>query len=87
MTEIQQAFYELMFGYGRFFGLFFFMIITLLASYKLKFYGIVLVLPIFLLGYEYSINIASTSDFMWSVVLLFVTGLFVMFNAVQDIYD
>jgi len=84
LTEVQEAFYELMFGYGRFFGLLFFLVIVLVVSQKLK-RGSILFLPVMLLlAMEYNANVSTSIDFYWSIIILFFGAVYVVYNALNE---
>ncbi len=84
MNEIQQAFYELMFGYGKWFGLIFFLSVILLISYRIRKAGILFIPILFFLGMEYSQNVSTSADFFWSVIILFLAGIYLMYKMVSE---
>lgn len=72
--EALEFFNELMFGSGAWLGLILIVTIMLLVSAKTKMGGIFMCIISIFLGLEYFSNVATSSNFMWSAIIMFITG-------------
>jgi len=72
--EAQEFFQELLFGSGAWIGLILIIAIMLLVSAKTKMGGIFMCIICIFLGLEYFSNVATSSNFMWSAIIMFITG-------------
>ena len=80
LSEVTEFFTELMFGEGKWIGLILILSIIILVSAKNK-YASILFLPIMIfLGIEYANNVSASSDFYWSVIICFITSVFLVVN-------
>ena len=72
--EASEFFTELLFGSGAWLGLILIIAIMLLVSAKTKTGGIFMCIISIFLGLEYFNNVSTSSNFMWSAIIMFITG-------------
>jgi len=86
MSAISDVFNELLFGSGAWIGLIIVLVLCFGASYGLKHgSGIVFAIILVFLGIEYLNHVSVDSNFMWSVVICFISACFVTYQAITEL--
>jgi len=84
MSEITEVFNELLFGSGAWIGLIIILVLCLGASYKIKYSGILFAIILLFLGFEYLNHISVSENFMWSVVICFISVIFLVYHSIDE---
>jgi len=85
MSAISDVFNELLFGAGSWIGLTILLLLCIGGSLSLKYSGSIFGLILLFLGIQYLNNVPVDSNFIWSVILCWISAIFVFLNLAREI--
>lgn len=83
--EWAELFNELLFGAGAWLGLGIIISLAFLVSWKVKYMGLIWAIILIFLGIEYINHVSTSSNFMWSIVICFISAIILILKTILDV--
>ena len=85
MTAISDVFNELLYGSGAWIGLVILLVLCIGGSFAFKYGGTIFGIVLIFLGLLYLENVAVNDNFLWSVVLCWISALYCFFHVATEV--
>jgi len=84
MSEIQQAFTELLYGSGAWLGLILIVTIIVVTSHRNKYLALIFIPVTIFMGISYLNNVTLNSDLTWMALIMFITSTFLLIKIAKQ---